>query len=81
MENTLENNPIAQEIVKKIKHELFEDMSKQDIKEKIKDAFPNFPDHMFEICYSEAFTTLVDDLSQLLKKTNKKRKKQWTTNP
>ena len=64
MENSLNDNIIAQEIVKKIKHELFEDMSKQDIKEKIKDAFPNFPDHMFEVCYSEAYTTLIEDLSQ-----------------
>ena len=64
MENTLENNIIAQEIVKKIKHELFEDMPKQDIKEKINDAFPNFPEHMFEVCYSEAYTTLIEDLSQ-----------------
>ena len=64
MDKGLESNIIAQEIVRKIKHELFEDMSKQDIKEKIKAAFPNFPDHMFEVCYSEAYTTLANDLSE-----------------
>jgi hypothetical protein len=61
MKTTLENNPIAQEIVKRIKTDLFEDMSKQDIKEKIKEAFPNFTDHMFNACYSEAFTTLIEE--------------------
>lgn len=56
----LETNPIAVEITKKVKELLFEDMPKQDIKEMIKSAHPNFSDTMFEACFSEAFTTLAE---------------------
>lgn len=60
MENSLENNPIAVEITKKVQELLFEDMEKADIKEKILSAHPNFSETMFEACFSEAFTTLAN---------------------
>lgn len=58
MENTFDNNPIAQAITNKIKDLLGEDLLKSEIKAVIKDAHPNFPDHLFEEAFSEAFTTL-----------------------
>lgn len=58
--NSLENNPIAVEITKKVKELLFEDMPKSDIKEMIQAAHPAFTEEMFESCYSEAFTTLAE---------------------
>lgn len=60
MENSLENNPIAVAITEKVRELLFEDMSKADIKEKIKSAHPNFSETMFEACFSETFTTLAE---------------------
>jgi hypothetical protein len=58
MENSLETNPIATAIQDKIRELLYEDLSKSDIREKIKAAHPNFPDHLFEWCFTEAFCTL-----------------------
>ena len=58
MENSLETNPIAKAIQEKIKGLLYEDLSKSDIREKIKTAHPNFPDYLFEHCFAEAFCTL-----------------------
>ena len=58
MENNLETNPIALAIQEKIGEQLYEYLSKSDIREKIMAAHPNFPDHLFEQCFTEAFCTL-----------------------
>jgi hypothetical protein len=58
MENSLETNPIAVAIQDKIREMLYEDLSKSDIREKIKAAHPNFPANLFEHCFTEAFCTL-----------------------
>jgi hypothetical protein len=54
----LEANPIAIAIKEKMKEMLYDDLSKSDIREAIKEAHPGFPDHLFEECFTEAFTTL-----------------------
>jgi cytochrome c-type biogenesis protein CcmH/NrfF len=64
MENSFDTNPVAQQITKQIREDLFEDMSKRDIKDRIMEAYPDFPQTMFEICYTEAFTTLTENLCQ-----------------
>ena len=58
MENNLSTNPAHTVIQDKIREMLYEDLSKSDIREKIKEAHPNFPDHLFERCFTEAFCTL-----------------------
>jgi hypothetical protein len=58
MDNTLENNPIAEAITEKIREMLYEDISKSDIREAIKTSHPNFPSAIFEECFSEAFATV-----------------------
>jgi hypothetical protein len=41
-----------------MKEMLYDDLSKSDIREAIKEAHPGFPEHLFEECFTEAFTTL-----------------------
>ena len=54
----LEANPIAIAIKDKMKEMLYDDLSKSEIREVIKEAHPGFPEHLFEECFTEAFTTL-----------------------
>jgi len=54
----LEANPIAIAIKDKMKEMLYDDLTKSDIREAIKEAHPGFPEHLFEECFTEAFTTL-----------------------
>jgi hypothetical protein len=58
MESNLATNPIYLAIQDKIRDLLYEDLSKSDIRETIKTAHPNFPDHLFEQCFADAFCTL-----------------------
>ena len=54
----LEANPIAIAIKDKMQEMLYDDLTKSDIREAIKEAHPGFPEHLFEECFTEAFTTL-----------------------
>lgn len=54
----LEANPIAVAIKEKMQEMLYDDLTKSDIREAIQDAHPGFPEHLFEECFTEAFTTL-----------------------
>jgi hypothetical protein len=55
---SLETNPIAQDIIGFITEYLYNDLEKSDIKILVKDAFPDFNDEVFELCFTEAFTNL-----------------------
>lgn len=54
----LEQNPIAIAIKEKMKEMMYDDIEKAEIREVIKEAYPGFPEHLFEECYTEAFTSL-----------------------
>lgn len=54
----LESNPIAVAIKDKMKEMLYDDIEKAEIREVIKEAYPDFPDFLFEECFTEAFTSL-----------------------
>ena len=55
---SLENNSIAQSVTEQIREHLYNDLEKSDIKTLISDAYPHFNDEVFEMCFTEAFTTL-----------------------
>ena len=57
-ESNLSTNPVYTAIQEKIREMLYEDLGKSDIREKIKGAHPNFPEHLFEHCFAEAFCSL-----------------------
>jgi len=57
--SNFETNPISIAIHEAIQELLFEDLGKSEIREKIKSAYPNFPDHQFDQCFSNAFCSLV----------------------
>ena len=54
----LETNPIAEAVQEKIKELLYDDLEKSDIKDLIKEAYPHFPDTLFEECFANAFCSL-----------------------
>lgn len=54
----LESNPIDQAVKERIKELLYDDLEKSDIREVIKEAYPHFPDFLFDECFSEAFCAL-----------------------
>lgn len=56
--STLENNPIAKAITEKMISLLSEDMKKSDIREKIKETYPNLDSFLFEACFCEAFVSM-----------------------
>lgn len=46
------------EVTENIRECLYNDLKKHEIREIIKDKYPDLPKAAFEQCYSEAFTTL-----------------------
>jgi hypothetical protein len=46
------------EIVSTIRHYLYDDVRKSDIKEIVRSSFPNIEESEFESCFSEAFTSM-----------------------
>jgi hypothetical protein len=46
------------EVTENIKECLYNDLKKHEIREIIKDKYPDLPKTVFEQCYTEAFTTL-----------------------
>jgi hypothetical protein len=46
------------EVVATIRHYLYDDFRKSDIKEIVRNSFPNIQDSEFESCFSEAFTSM-----------------------
>jgi hypothetical protein len=52
------DNPIYIAIQEHIKEMMYNDNSKQEIKEVIFSKFPDLPASAFESCYSEAFCSL-----------------------
>jgi hypothetical protein len=55
---SLENNPIAEEVIGFITEYLYNDIEKSDIKSVVKEVYPHFNDEVFELCFTEAFTNL-----------------------
>jgi transposase len=51
-------NPVHQAVQEKVKELLYEDLSKSEIRELIQSAHPNFPAHLFEEVFTEAFCSL-----------------------
>jgi len=46
------------EVTENIRECLYNDLKKQEIREIIKDKYPDFSRSAFENCYTEAFTSL-----------------------